>query len=82
MHTVLLFIILLLIITFICYHYEKKMYNPKLKIINFKKFVLKIVLVIISMTIKLADFNLEDILIDEKSHDSKILRIRFNRING
>ena len=58
------------------------MYNPKLKIINFKKFVLKIVLVIISMTIKLADFNLEDILIDEKSHDSKILRIRFNTING
>ena len=58
------------------------MYNPKLKIINFKKFVLKIVLVIISMTIKLADFNLEDILIDEKSHDSKILLIRFNRING
>ena len=51
LHTVLLVIILLLIITIICYHYAKqKTYNKKWKIMNFKKFVLKMVRVIISMT--------------------------------
>ena len=50
LHTVLLEIMLLLIITIICYHYAKKKDNIKWKIINFKKFVLKIVRIIISMT--------------------------------
>ena len=51
LHAVLLVIILLLIITIICYHYAKKKgSNIKWKIMNFKKFVLKIVCVIISMT--------------------------------
>ena len=35
---------------------------------NFKKFILKTVSVIISVTIKLEDFNIDNILIDEKSH--------------
>ena len=50
----------------------KKRYNTKWKIINLKKFVLKIVRVIISMTIKLEDFDLDNILIYGKSYD-KIL---------
>ena len=36
---------------------------------NFKKFALKIVCVIISMTIRLEDFDLDNILIDKKSHE-------------
>ena len=53
--TVLLAIILLLIITIICYYYAKQkginaQINIKWKIMNFKKFVLKIVRVIISMS--------------------------------
>ena len=62
---------------------------------NFKKFTLTIVCVIISMTIKLEDFDL-DILIDKRSHeiiliydishktltDSKPLYIIFNKIDG
>ena len=40
--------------------------------LNFKKFVLKIVRVVILMTIKLEDFDFNDILIDEKPHE-KIL---------
>ena len=59
LHTVLLQIILLLIITFIYYHYAnhksetKKLYyrtnNVTWKTINLKKFILKIVRAIISM---------------------------------
>ena len=37
---------------------------------NFKNFVLKIVRVIISMTIKLESFDLDNILIDEISHEN------------
>ena len=62
---------------------------------NFKKFVLKIVRVIISMTIKLEDLILINILIDKKSHeniliygisyktliDTKTLRITFLKID-
>ena len=63
---------------------------------NFEKFVLKIVSVIISMaSFKLKDFDLVDILIDEKLHEniliydisyktlivSKPLRIRFDKID-
>ena len=61
---------------------------------KFKKFVSKIARVIISMTIKLKDFDLDKTLIDEKSHeniliydisyktlmDVKPLRIRFDTI--
>ena len=61
---------------------------------RFKKFVSKIARVIISMTIKLKDFDLDKTLIDEKSHeniliydisyktlmDAKPLRIRFDTI--
>ena len=55
LHILLLAIILLLIITIICYHYakhrsKKGTNNIKWKIISFKKFVLKIVRVIISVT--------------------------------
>ena len=59
LHTVLLGIILLLIITIICYHYAKHRSKQKSidvltiykwRIMNFKKFVLKIVCVITSMT--------------------------------
>ena len=63
---------------------------------KFKKFVLKIICVIISMTIKLEDFDLDNILIDEKSHeniliydisyknliDPKPLLIRLDKIDG
>ena len=48
LHTVLLVIILLLIIFIICYFYAKE--KGEYKITNFKKFVLKSVRVIISMT--------------------------------
>ena len=61
---------------------------------NLKKFILKIVRVIISMTIKLGNFDLDNYLIDEKSHGNiliyeisyktltgpKPLRIRFDKI--
>ena len=40
---------------------------------NLKKFVLKIVSVIISMTIKLEDFDLDKNLIDEKSHENILI---------
>ena len=40
---------------------------------NLKKFVLKIVPVIISMTIKLEDFDLDKNLIDEKSHENILI---------
>ena len=49
LHTVLLAIILLLIITIICHNYAKQK-GIKWKIMNLKKFVLKIIRVIISMT--------------------------------
>ena len=49
LHTVLLAIILLLIVNIICYCYSKHR-SKKWKIIYFKKFVLKIVRAIISMT--------------------------------
>ena len=66
---------------------------------NFKKFVLKIVLKIKNYfddIIKLEDFNLDNILIDKKSHEniliydisyktlinSKSPHIRFNKIDG
>ena len=66
---------------------------------NFKKFVLKIVLKIKNYfddIIKLEDFNLDNILIDKKSHEniliydisyktlinSKPPHIRFNKIDG
>ena len=50
LHTVLLAIMLVLIIIIICYHYAKKRYNIKWKIMSLKKFILNIVRVIISMT--------------------------------
>ena len=50
LHIVLLAIILLLIITVICSLCKTKRYNVKWKIMNLKKFVLKIASVIISMT--------------------------------
>ena len=58
LHTVLLVIILILLITITCYHYVKhwpkqeiidELAISKWKIMNFKKFILKIVRVIISM---------------------------------
>ena len=63
---------------------------------SFKTFVLKIVPVIISETIKLKDFDLDNILIDKNSFeniliydisyknliDPKPLRIRLDKING
>ena len=50
-HAVLLVIVLLLITIIICYYYAKqKRYKIKWKIMNFKKFVLKIVRFIISIT--------------------------------
>ena len=63
---------------------------------NFKKVHIKIIRVIILMTIKLEDFDLDNILTDEKSHKniliydilyktstgSKPLQIRFNKIGG
>ena len=62
---------------------------------NFKKFVLKTVRFIISMTIKLENFNFNDILMDKKSHENiliynisyktligpKSLQIRFDKTN-
>ena len=50
LHTVSLAIMLLLIIIIICYYYANKKEQYKWKIMNFKKFVLKTVRVIISMT--------------------------------
>ena len=55
LHTVLLTILLLLILLFTIYYYllslcKTRRYSIKLKIMNFKKFVLEIVRVIISMT--------------------------------
>ena len=51
LNTVLIWIILVLIIIIICYFiYKTKRYNIKWEIMNFKKFVLKIVHFIISMT--------------------------------
>ena len=61
-----------------------------------RKFILKIVRVIISMTIKLEDIDFDNILIDEKSLKNiliydisyktliglKPLRIRFDKIDG
>ena len=61
-----------------------------------RKFILKIVRVIISMTIKLEDIDFDNILIDEKSLKNiliydisyktsiglKPLRIRFGKIDG
>ena len=63
---------------------------------EWKKFVLKIARVIFLMTIKLEDFDLDNILIDKKSHenifiydvsyktliDPKSLRIRFDKIDA
>ena len=63
---------------------------------NLKRFVLKNVHVIISITITLEHFDIDNILVDEQSHeniliygisyktliDSKPLRIRFNKIDG
>ena len=63
---------------------------------NFKKFVLKIRPVIILMTIKLEDFDFNNILIDKESHENILiyeisyktligltpLRIRFDKIDG
>ena len=78
LHGVLLVIVLLLIVTIICYHYEKHrskqksidaLQIQKWKIENFKKFILK------NRTchdiydiIKLEDFAIDNILIDEKLH--------------
>ena len=52
LNTVVLVIILLLIIIIICYYYTKKLQSKMINdwLMNFKKFVLKIALVIISMT--------------------------------
>ena len=51
LHTGLLVIILLSIIAIICYHYAKqKMCNIKCEIMNLKKFVLKIVRGVMSIT--------------------------------
>ena len=70
--------------------------SVKWKIMNFKKVHIKIIRFIILMTIKLEDFDLDNILTDEKSHQniliydilyktstgSKPLQIRFNKICG
>ena len=83
LHTLLLAIILLLMITVICYNYAKHRSNQKdidaltiqkRKIMNFEKFVLNIVRVIISVTIKLEeDFDLDNILINKKSHKNVLI---------
>ena len=103
---VLLVITLLLIITITCYHYAKHrskekgidalaICNIKWKIMNLKKFILKIARVII-LIIKLEDYDIDNILIDEESHENillydniyktliggKPLRIRFDKIDG
>ena len=66
------------------------------KRINFKKFILKVACVIISMTIKVEDFDTDNILIDEKSHENILIygisyktsikgkpsRIRLDKIDG
>ena len=63
---------------------------------NFKTFVLKVARVIISMTIKVEDFDTDNILIDEKSHENILIygisyktsikgkpsRIRLDKIDG
>ena len=63
---------------------------------DFKKFALKIVRVTISMTIKLEGFDLDDILMDQKSHENILIydisyetsiypkssRIRFDKVDG
>ena len=96
---VLLAITLILIITIIGYHYAKqKRYNIKWKIMNFKKFVLKFATsyYYFDDIIKLEDFDIDNILIDEKSHeniliysisfktliDPKPLRIRIDKRDG
>ena len=95
LHTFILVIILLLIITINCYNYRIiamiNCYNTESKIINFKNFVLKIVCVIISISIlRLEDFGIDDILIDKKAHydvsyktliGGKPLHIRFSKID-
>ena len=83
LHTLLLAIILLLMITVICYNYAKHRSKQKdidaltiqkWKIMNFEKFVLNIVRVIISVTIKLEeDFDLDNILINKKSHKNVLI---------
>ena len=40
---------------------------------NLKRYLLKIVRVIISMTIILEDFDIENILIDKKSHETILI---------
>ena len=88
LYTGLLTIILLLIITIIYYYYAKQkaidvLSIQKWKIMNFKKFILKILLVIIPMIIELEDFDFDNVLIGEESHkntsiDLKPFRTRFD----
>ena len=53
-----------------------------MEIINFKKFALKIANVIISMTIKLEYFGLNNILINEKWNENILLYdISYNNFN-
>ena len=95
MHTVLLEIILLLIITAICHYYAKQKTIDKLTI--YKKARIKNhTCYYFHDIIKLEDFDIDNILIDEKSHEniliydisyktligSKSLRIRFDKIDG
>ena len=78
LYTGLLTIILLLIITIIYYYYAKQkaidvLSIQKWKIMNFKKFILKILLVIIPMIIELEDFDFDNVLIGEESHKNILI---------
>ena len=46
---------------------------------DFKKFILKIVLVIIPMIIELEDFDFDNVLIDEESHKNILIYYIWNK---
>ena len=71
LHTALFAIILILIITIICYHFAK--HRSKQKGNDFKKFVLKITCVIISKTELKQKIFIDNILIDEKPHENILI---------
>ena len=82
LHTALFAIILILIITIICYHFAKHrskqkgndaLTNIKWKIRNFKMFVLKITCVIILKTELKQKIFIDNILIDEKPHENILI---------
>ena len=71
-----------IIIAIICYHYTKNRSKQKhigaqtiyiREIMNYKKIVIKVVHVIISMAIKIEDFHFDNILLGQKSYENILI---------